>query len=110
MEKQDDGSLAFLKIPPDANNKSWKIDEVKQSRLVNTTFWVLDFMENMRTKHGEGRFLVRIADHPDDPPSKHRKFFTNTPDIKYVLQKIREYDAFPRRVTMRGEGNHYHFE
>lgn len=40
----DDGSLAFLNIPRDENNRSFNCDETSQSKLVNTTFWVVDYV------------------------------------------------------------------
>ena len=45
IPKEDDGSLAFLNIPRDENSRSFNCDETTQSKLVNTTFWVVDFIE-----------------------------------------------------------------
>ena len=41
IPKEDDGSLAFLNIPRDENSRSFNCDETTQSKLVNTTFWVV---------------------------------------------------------------------
>lgn len=46
-ERQDDGSLAFLQIPRDENSRSFNCDETTQSKLVNTEFWVVDFIEEV---------------------------------------------------------------
>lgn len=46
-ELVDDGSLDFLKIPRDENNRSFNCDETTQSKLVNTTFWVVDSIEDV---------------------------------------------------------------
>lgn len=44
IPKEDDGSLAFLNIPRDENSRSFNCDETTQSKLVNTTFWVVDYV------------------------------------------------------------------
>ena len=112
---QDDGSLAFLNIPRDTNSRSLKGDEVKQSKIVNTTFWVFDFLEDVPTRFSKakgtkGQTLVQIRPRQDSPESDAQKFFTGSTDILYVLQKIKELNKFPRRVTMRSEGNRFYFE
>ena len=56
--QQDDGSLAFLGIAPDKNNRHFSCAEVTQQKLTNTTFYVVDYVENIKTKYGENRFLV----------------------------------------------------
>ena len=45
IPKEDDGSLAFLNIPRDENSRSFNCDETTQSKLVNTTFWVVDVID-----------------------------------------------------------------
>lgn len=50
MEEKDDGSLAFLNIPRDENNRSFNCDATSQSKLVNTSFWVVDFIEDVDTR------------------------------------------------------------
>ena len=110
QDTNDDGSLAFLGIGKDPNNVQFHCEQTKQSKLVNTTFWVRDILDNVKTKHGDNRMLVLISKEKDNPESECQKFFTNSKDIKYVLTKVREHNAFPRRVTMRSEGNNYFLE
>lgn len=114
-QKEDDGSLAFLRIPRDENNRSFNCDETTQSKIVNTTFWVTDFIEEVPTRFSKakgvkGQTLVRIKPQKDSPDTEAKKFFTGSADILYVLKKIKELGAFPRRVTLRGNGNRYWFE
>lgn len=114
-QKEDDGSLAFLKIPRDENNRSFNCDKTTQSKIVNTTFWVTDFIEEVPTRFSKakgvkGQTLVRIKPKKDSPDTEAKKFFTGSADILYVLKKIKELGAFPRRVTLRGNGNRYWFE
>ena len=115
QQREDDGSLAFLKIPRDENNRSFNCDETTQSKIVNTTFWVTDFLEEVPTRFSKakgvkGQTLVRIKPQKDSPDTDAKKFFTGSADILYVFKKIKELNAFPRRVTLRGNGNRYWFE
>lgn len=50
IQGEDDGSLAFLRIPRDESSRSFNCDETTQSKLVNTTFWVVDFIEEVPTR------------------------------------------------------------
>lgn len=114
-QMEDDGSLAFLGIPRDENSRSLHGSEVKQSNLANTSFWVFDFLEDVptrfsKTKGSKGQTLVQIRPEKDSPESAARKFFTGSTEILYVLRIIRERNAFPRRVTLKCEGNRYYFE
>lgn len=115
MENVDDGSLAFLNIPRDENNRSFNCDETSQSKLVNTTFWVVDFIEEVPTRFSKskgtnGQTLVKIKKNLNDSDSDSKKFFTGSQEILYVLKKIKEMNKFPRRVTLRGSGNRYWME
>lgn len=115
MEEKDDGSLAFLNIPRDENNRSFNCDATSQSKLVNTSFWVVDFIEDVDTrfskqKGNNGQTLVKIKPEQDSSETEAKKFFTGSADILYVLQKIKEMRKFPRKVTLRGNGNRYWFE
>ena len=114
-ERIDDGSLDFLQIPRDENCRSFNCDETTQSKLVNTTFWVFDFIEDVQTKFSKqkgtiGQTLVKIKPHKDSPESDAKKFFTGSSDILYILKKIKELGKFPRKVTLRGNGNRFYFE
>lgn len=110
METQDNGTLAFLNIPRDQSNVQFHCEQTKQSKLLNTTFWVRDILSGVKTKHGEGRMLVMVSDKPDTQESECKKFFTNSSNIKYILEKVKEMNMFPRKVTMRCEGNSYYLE
>lgn len=108
--RPDDGSLAFLQIEPDANNKHFNRPETNQQKLINLSFWVVDYLDDVKTKFGNNRFLVKIKFNREDPDNEARKFFTNSQEIKYILGKIKERNAFPRKVTMRASGTRYYFE
>lgn len=112
---EDDGSLAFLKIPRDERSRSFNCDETTQSKLVNTQFWVVDFLEDVQTRFSKakgksGQTLVKIKPQKNSPESEAKKFFTGSMDILYVCQQIKKMNAFPRRVTLRSSGNRFFFE
>jgi hypothetical protein len=106
----DDGSLSFLNIQPDEANKHFNCPETTQQKLINLQFWLIDFIEDVKTKFGANRFLVKIKFKKDAPESEAKKFFTNSSEIKYILQEIKKRNAFPRKVTMRASGTRYYFE
>ena len=54
-EREDDGSLSFLNIPRDENCRSFNCDETTQSKLVNTSFWVVDFIEDVPTRFSKAK-------------------------------------------------------
>ena len=112
MEKQleDDGSLEFLKIPTDPTNRHFNCPEITQQKLTNLTFWICDYIDDVKTKFGEGRTIVKIKFNKEDKECDAKKFFTNSKEIKYVLSKVKELNAFPRRVTMRASGTRYYLE
>jgi hypothetical protein len=110
MGNEDDGSLSFLRIEPDKNSRHFNCPETNQQKLINVSFWVLDYLEDVKTKFGNNRFLVKIKFNKTDSEADAKKFFTNSQEIKYTLGKIREMNAFPRKVTMRASGTRYYIE
>lgn len=111
----DDGSLSFLNIPRSEDNKSFNCDNTSQTKLVNTSFWVMDFIEDVPTKFSKlkgttGQTLVKIKHDLNDPDSEAKKFFTGSSEILYVLKYIKELNKFPRKVTLRNFGHKYYFE
>jgi hypothetical protein len=108
--EEDDGSLGFLKIAADANSRHFNCPETNQQKLINTKFWVIDYLDDVKTKFGNNRYLVKIKFNKEDADSEARKFFTNSQEIKYVLEKVKEMDAFPRLVTLRASGTRYYLE
>lgn len=108
--KQDDGTLAFLNIAPDETNKHFNCPETTQQKLINLEFWLCDYIKGQKTKFGDDRYIVLIKFKKDDKMADARKFFTNSREIKYVLDQIKQHKAFPRKVTMRASGTRYYFE
>lgn len=96
---EDDGTLAFLGIPQDENNKQFNCSETTQQKLINLSFYVLDFIDGVKTKFGNERFLVKIK-HPDNSPDKRARWkssLSNSTEIKYILREIKKRNAFPEK-------------
>lgn len=111
-QQKDDGSLSFLNIPQDEANKHFNCKETTQQQLTNLTFWLVDFIDGVKTKFGTERYLVKIK-HPEPVPPNHdreEKFFTNSSEIKYILDEIKKRNKFPRKATMRASGTRYYLE
>lgn len=113
--RTDDGSLSFLGIPRDENSRNMIGEISKVSKLVNTSFWIFEFLEDVPTRFSKakgtnGQTLVQIRDRADSPESESKKFFTGSSDILYILREIKKRDAFPRRVTLRQDGTRFYFE
>jgi hypothetical protein len=107
---EDDGTLGSLNISVDKENRYFNCPEINQQRLLNTSFWIINYIDGVKTKFGNDRSLVLIKYKLDDADNESRKFFTNSREIKYILQRVKEMDKFPRRVTMRASGNRYYIE
>lgn len=108
---EDDGSLAFLNLPtPEGQKKNFHCDKTTQQKLANKTFWILDYDKDVKTRYGNDKYLVYIKYNLNDSDEEARKFFTGSSEIKAKLDMIRELNKFPRRVTLRMEGNNYWIE
>jgi len=115
INETDDGSLAFLKLERDEGRRVFHCEKKTLSDLVNTEFWICDFIEDVPTKFSKmnntgGQTLFLGKWNPDDTESKGFKVFTGNPEILSVLRKIKEMDAFPRKVTLHRQGNSFYFE
>jgi hypothetical protein len=67
--------------------------------LQNRTIIVLDFEKGVKTKEGEGRYVVHFRFADDD---KEGKFFTNSEELKQMLDKIDEIDGgIPFKATIK---------
>lgn len=108
-KKLDDGSLNFLKIERSKDCREFNCRVITQQELVNREFYLVDFLRDVQTKNGL-RYLIFIKFDLKDSELEGRKFFTNSQSIKYILDKIEEKKAFPRRVKLKGIGNKYILE
>lgn len=94
-------------IQQQEDKKIFNCDQVSISDVINCEIEVFDFIPNVTTAHGEGRYLVKCRH-----DGKEGKFFTNSTAIKSVLDQVKEED-FPFATTIRctkcGNGKIYQF-
>jgi hypothetical protein len=109
-DMSDDGTLACLRIPKSDENKHFNCEEITQQKLINLTFYLIDFIDGIDTKYGKDRMIVFIKFNLNDAESMGKKFFTNSQEIKYVMKKIKEMNKLPRKATMRASGSRYYLE
>ena len=57
---KDDGSLSFLSIEPDKSSRQFNCPEITQQKLINLQFFVVDYLDEIKTKYVNDRFLVKI--------------------------------------------------
>ncbi|MDD3194414.1 MAG: hypothetical protein PHU68_01260 [Paludibacter sp.] len=109
-DNYDDGSLSCLGIPRDESSRHFNCPEIGQQRLINTPFYIVDIISDVKTKYGSDRMLVKIKFSLDDSEADARKFFTGSGEIKHILQHVKDMNKFPRKVTLRAVGNRYFLE
>lgn len=71
--------------------------QVSISDVLNCEIIVEDFIPDVKTSHGEGRYLVKFK-HSNGADGK---FFTNAASLKKTLDQIPK-DAFPFSTTIKG--------
>lgn len=78
------------------------------SSLVNREITVKDFEEDVQTKNGS-RVCVLVEENKEE-----KKFITNNPRMKDILQQVREMNEFPFTAMLRsriiGNKTDYYFE
>jgi len=82
---------------------------VSIEEVTNCEITVLDFDADVKTRHGEGRYVVKILH-----DGQERKFFTNAAPIKEALHQIQKTDL-PFLATIKqqrfgsGAGKTFYF-
>lgn len=74
---------------------------VRLGAIVNSEIEVHDFERDVKTSHGEKRYLVSFR---DKRTGEFGKFFTNSDEMKSILNSLAEMeDAFPFETIIRSE-------
>lgn len=98
-----------LGIHPKDERNIYNCQQVSVTDILNSEIEVIEYLPDLKTQHGEGRCLVhfRCIDNGTEG-----KFFTNSSNLKSVLEQIPESD-FPFITTIRavrcGTGKMYQF-
>lgn len=77
--------------------KMFNCSQVSISDVLNCEIIVEDFIPDVKTSHGEGRYLVKFK-HSNGADGKS---FTNAASLKKTLDQIPK-DAFPFSTTIKG--------
>lgn len=87
--------------------KIFNCQQLSITDILNSEIEVVDYIPDMKTQHGDGRYLVKFSQNGQDG-----KFFTNSSALKSVLDQIPKED-FPFITTIRcmkcGNGKIYQF-
>lgn len=83
--------------------KDFSQQSISLRQLTNREVKVLDFETDIKTKEGEGRYivLVRIADNGEE-----RKFFTNNDKMKKALDFASEKGMIPFDTVIKADGGY----
>jgi hypothetical protein len=96
-----------LGIKQQDDRKIFNCPQVSVTDILNSEIEVIDFLPDVKTKHGEGRYLVEYIQ-----DGSEGKFFTNSSALKSVLEQIPKTE-FPFVTTIRcikcGNGKIYQF-
>lgn len=65
--------------------------------LQNRTIIVNDFERDVKTREGDGRYVVKFT----DKEMGEGKFFTASEELKQMLDKIDEAGGFPFQTTIK---------
>ena len=96
MKSFKDLNVAYM---PDDGKKRFPGAVVSIRELVNLPIVVYDFETGVKTSQGEDRCVVAIEVNGDK-----KKFFTNSEEMKNILQQIKEQpDGFPFTTTLKSE-------
>lgn len=98
-----------LGIPPQENNHIFQVPKISIEDILNMEIEILDFEPDVKTKYGEGRYILKIRHEGIE-----QKFFTNASPIKNALDKVKKED-FPFTTIIRpqkygsGSAKTFHF-
>jgi len=94
-------------IDPFEGKHIFSVPVISVEDVVNCEIEVIDFEANVKTRHGDGRYIVKVLFEGSE-----KKFFTNATPIKEALSKIPKTD-FPFMATIKqqkfGTGKTFYF-
>ncbi len=74
---------------------------VRLGAIVNKEIEFHDFERNVKTSHGDERYLISFR---DKATGEFGKFFTNSDEMKSILESLSERkDSFPFETVIRSE-------
>jgi len=98
-----------LGIEVQDNRKIFNCQQVSITDILNSEIEVIDFLPDVRTQHGEGRYLIHYQ---TTDGREEGKFFTNSVNLKSCLDQVRKEDLpfiTIIKATKCGKGKIYQF-
>lgn len=99
-----------LGIRPKDNGKVFNCQQVSITDILNSEILVLDFQTNIKTRHGEGRYLVHFRLLED---GSEGKFFTASQNLKDCLDQVNRDSDLPFSTIIKavkcGKGKIFNF-
>jgi len=98
-----------LGVKPLEDKNIFNVPVVSIQDVINVEIQVLDFEANVKTAHGDGRYILKVK-----YEDRECKFFTNATPIKQALDQINRSD-FPFRTVIKqqrfgtGSGKTFYF-
>ena len=86
-----------VKWKPEDGKQWWTCEVVRIADITNVPIIVCNFETNVKTEQGNDRYLVLI-----EIDGVEKKFFTNSKQMKSILDQIKEIpDGLPFRTTIK---------
>ena len=82
--------------------KDFPVERISLRRLVNTRITVEDFETDIKTKEGDGRYVVLFS----CQEIGKRKFFTNNDKMKQALDYMKAHGNIPFESTIKRDGKY----
>lgn len=90
-----------VKYTPFDGKKRFTGSVIRLGAIVNKEIEIHDFERDVKTSHGEKRYLVSFR---DKSTGDFGKFFTNSEEMKSILESLSEMDgAFPFETVIQSE-------
>ena len=98
ISMNDFSALGFVYMAQDGkkrfDERIYRLSDIQNRQIV-----VKDFETDIKTKEGDGRYVVQFQ--CDDDGIGGGKFFTNSEELKMALNYAREKDFLPFRTTIK---------
>lgn len=101
IEEMKKFSELGVSYTPLDGKKRFSGEIVRLGAIVNKEIEVHDFERNVKTAHGDERYLISFRDKAN---GEFGKFFTNSEEMKSILESLSKMeDAFPFETVIRSE-------
>lgn len=84
-----------LNIEVPSERRVFECPQVSITEIINCEIEITEYLADVKTRHGEDRYLIRFK-----KEGKDGKFFTNSRNIKTVLEAVEKTD-YPFLTTIK---------